>query len=177
MTLPPRWARVLKATASLLFVGHMVATCAQGIPETSALRPLSAPFRHYEELTGLWQTWDMFTTIPYYHHYHIELQVTAADGHMERAGVLLPGMRDFDLRAVRTETLFMRYLYDPEFDSYLHGYIEKACSELRAKSGRGGQKIVLREHCQRMRWLSQIREDGVIANPEEHSSQVFTCKS
>jgi len=176
MTLPPLWTTALKASACVLFVGHMVATCVQAIPDTSALRPVSLPFRHYEEITGLWQTWDMFTTIPYYHDYRIDLQVTDTDGHVERHGVLLPGLRKFDLRAVRTETLFTRYLYDPDFGPYVHGYIDKACAELRARKGHGGQKIVLHESCQRMRWLAQIREDGVIANPEEHSSQEFACR-
>jgi hypothetical protein len=175
VTLPPRWTTALKAGACVLFVGHMVATCAQAIPEASALRPISAPFRHYQEMTGLWQTWDMFTTIPYFHDYGIDLTVTETDGRVEHAGVLLPGLRDFD-REVRTETLFMRYQYDPEFGPYRQGYIEKACGELRARSGHGGQKIAFHESCQRMRWLNQIRLDAVIANPEEHSSQVFACR-
>jgi hypothetical protein len=176
MTLPAAWAWAtpLKALASLLFLGHMAATCVQALPAESAIRPLSVPFRHYEEVVGLWQTWDMFTTIPYFHDYHVDLQVTGADGRVTQEGVLLPGLRGFD-RAVRTETLFMRLLYDPEFAPYLHGYIDNVCHELRAKRANGGQKVVVHESCQRMRFLNQIREDGKIANPEEHSSQVFTC--
>jgi hypothetical protein len=174
MTLPAAWVTPLKAFASLLFLGHMAATCAQAIPDQSALRVLSPPFRHYDELTGLWQTWDMFTTIPYFHDYDVDLQVTEADGNVTRAGALLPGLRTFD-RAVRTETLFMRYLYDPEFAPYLNGYIDNVCGELRARRGHGGQKVVVRESCQRMRWLNQIREDGNIANPEDHLSKTFTC--
>jgi hypothetical protein len=164
----------LKGLASLLFLGHMTATCVQAIPEQSSLRPLSSPFRRYEEITGLWQTWDMFTTIPYFHDYRVDLEVTDADGKVTREGVLLPGLRGFD-RAVRTETLFMRYLYDPAFSPYLSGYIDRVCGELRTKRGHGGQKIVVRESCQRLRWLNQIREDGTIATPEEHASQAFAC--
>jgi hypothetical protein len=174
MTLPAAWTTPLKAFASLLFLGHMAATCAQALPEQSALRPLSLPFRHYEEVTGLWQTWDMFTTIPYFHDYHVDLQVAETDGSVTQGGVLLPGLRDFD-RAVRTETLFMRLLYEPDFGPYLNGYIDSVCRELRAKRGHGGQQVVVHESCQRMRFLNQIREDGKIANPEEHSSKVFTC--
>jgi hypothetical protein len=153
----------------------MFATCAQGIPETSALRPVALPFRHYDELTGLWQTWDMFTTIPYFHGYALDLVVTEPDGRIETAGALLPGLRTFDAHVVRTETLFMRYLYDPEYAPYLHAYVARACGELHARMGHGGQKLIVRESIQRMRWLNQIREDGVIANPEEHASQVFEC--
>jgi hypothetical protein len=76
---------------------------------------------------------------------------------------------------VRTETLFVRYLYTPEFGPYLSAYFDKVCGELRARHGHGGQKVIIRESCQRMRWLNQIREDGTIATPEEHASPVFTC--
>jgi hypothetical protein len=172
---PAAWSTPLKGIASLLFLGHMTATCVQGIPEQSSLRPLSVPFRHYEEMTGLWQTWDMFTTIPYYHDYRVDLDVTEPGSEATREGVLLPGLREFD-HAVRTETLFVRYLYDPDFAPYLNGYVDRACSELHAKSGHGGQKVAVRESCQRMRWLNQIREDGTIAIPEEHSSKVFACR-
>jgi hypothetical protein len=174
MTLKAAWATPLKALASLLFLGHMAATCVQALPEQSAIRPLSVPFRHYEELVGLWQTWDMFTTIPYFHDYDVDLQVTDTDGGISHEGILLPGLRPFD-RAVRTETLFMRLLYDPDFVPYLHGYVDEACREIRTKRGHGGQKIVVHESCQRMRFLNQIREDGKIANPEDHASAVFTC--
>jgi len=173
-SLSAAWSTPLKGAASLLFLGHMAATCVQGIPEQSSLRPLSVPFRRYEELTGLWQTWDMFTTIPYFHDYRVDLDVTDADGKTSHEGVLLPGLRDFD-QVVRTETLFVRYLYDAEFAPYLKGYVERACGELRAKTGHGGQQIVIRESAQRMRWLNQIREDGKISIPEEHSSQPFRC--
>jgi hypothetical protein len=169
-----RATAALKRAACALFVWHMVATCAQHVPRQSALYPATTPFLHYQELTGLWQGWDMFTTIPYYHSYSIDVLVEEPDGRMERVGVGLPGLRKYD-GVIRTETLFSRILYDPDFRPYLDAYADKMCAELRARLGHGGQKIVVHESCERLRWLEQIRIDGLIATHEDHSSQVFTC--
>jgi hypothetical protein len=171
---PARGVAAIKAAAALLFLVHMAATCAPNVPEQSALSPASLPFRHYEEVTGLWQTWDMFTTIPYYHHYDVDLEVMEPDGRRDRVGALLPGLRPYD-HALRTETFFMRLLYDPTYARYLDQYAERACAEIRARRGHGGQRIAVHESCERLRWLTQIREDGVIANHEEHTSRAFEC--
>jgi hypothetical protein len=164
----------LKSAACALFFWHMAATCAQQVPRQSALGNANKPFARYEELTGLWQGWDMFTTIPYYHAYDIEILATEADGRVVRAGVGLPGLGKFG-HVVRTETMFSRILYEPDFKPYLEAYAQKMCAELRGRLGHGGQKIVVHESCERMRYVEQIRTDGVIANHEEHSSQSFTC--
>jgi hypothetical protein len=169
-----RTATILKRAACVLFAWHMVATCAQHVPRQSALYAATTPFEHYQELTGLWQGWDMFTTIPYYHSYFVDVLVEEPDGRVERVGVGLPGLRKYD-KVIRTETLFSRILYDPDFRPYLDAYADRMCAELRSRIGHGGQRIVLRESCERLRWLEQIRLDGVIATPEEHSSQVFRC--
>lgn len=152
----------------------MAATCAPHVPEQSALRALSLPFGHYLELTGTWQSWDMFTTIPYFHAYEVSLNVTETDGKAERMGVMLPGLTRYD-RAVRTETFFTRVLNDPLYAGYLDGYVGKVCETIRERSGHGGQRLVIQESIERLRWLQEIRENGVIANHEEHSSKTFTC--
>jgi hypothetical protein len=164
----------LKKAACVLFVWHMLATCAQQIPRQSALSPASKPFVHYQELTGLWQGWDMFTTIPYYHAYNLDVVATEEDGRVERIGVGLPGFSKFG-HVIRTETMFSRILYEPDFRPYLDAYADKMCAAIHARLGHGGQKIVVRESCERMRYAEQIRADGVIALHEEHSSPTFTC--
>lgn len=165
----------LKRAACVLFAWHMAATCAQHVPRPSALYGATTPFLHYQELTGLWQAWDMFTTIPYYHSYAVDVLATEPDGRLERVGVGLPGLRRYD-NVIRTETLFSRILYDPDFRPYLDAYAVKMCAEIRARTGHGGQKIVVHESCERLRFVEQIRQDGVIANHEDHSSEVFTCE-
>ncbi|MGH7440711.1 MAG: hypothetical protein ACRENE_33885 [Polyangiaceae bacterium] len=166
--------RGLKAAACAFFVWHMLAIAVQQIPQASALAPLKRPFVHYQEATGIWQGWDMFTTIPYYHSYGLDVIATEPDGHMERVGVGLPGFTSFG-GVVRTETAFSRILYEPDFDGYLGAYDVKMCSALHERLGHGGQKIFVRESAGRLRFLEQIRADGVISKPEEHDSPSFTC--
>jgi hypothetical protein len=156
--------RGLKTAACAFFLWHMLAIASQQIPRASALAPASKPFVHYQEATGIWQGWDMFTTIPYYHSYALDVIATEPDARMER----------FD-HVVRTETAFSRILYEPDYQAYLDGYYVKMCAALRARLGHGGQKIVVRESVERLRYLDQIRADGVIAKHEEHNSPTFTC--
>jgi hypothetical protein len=173
-TMRPGLVKALKGAACVAFFWHMLATCAQHIPRQSALYPVTPPLAHYQELTGLWQAWDMFTTIPYYHSYDVEVLASEKDGTVERVGVGLPGLHFYD-HAVRTETLFTRILYDPDFKPYLDAYADKVCSAMRSRLGHGGQTIVIHETCERLRWLEQIRVDGVVATREDHSSQAYSC--
>jgi len=174
MTLSPRLAIALKGGACLLFLGHMAATCAPHVPAQSALQPLSSPFVPYQELTGTWQSWDMFTTIPYLHAYDIGAHVTESDGTTTKIGVVLPGLRPYD-RSVRGETFFLRVGSDANFDAYLGGYVESMCAALRARSGHGGQTLVFDESYERLRWLQDIRADGMISAHEDHTSRPFGC--
>jgi hypothetical protein len=140
----------------------------------SALQPLSRPFLHYQELTGIWQSWDMFTTIPYLHDYDVALDVTEADGETKRMGVVLPGLRRYD-RSARNETFFLRVIGDPTFAAYLDAYVRRICAELHTKSGHAGQSLVFHESYARLNWLQVIRDTGVIAIHENHDSKPFPC--
>jgi hypothetical protein len=174
MTLSPRLATALKGAACMLFLGHMAATCAPHVPAQSALQPLSRAFVPYEELTGTWQSWDMFTTIPYLHAYDIGAHVTESDGTTTKTGVVLPGLRAYD-HSVRGETFFLRLGSDASFSAYVDGYIQGMCAALRANSGHGGHTLVLDESYERLRWLYEIRADGVISTHEDRPSRAFVC--
>jgi hypothetical protein len=174
MTLSPRLAIALKSAGCLVFLGHMAATCAPHVPAQSALQPLSRPFIPYEELTGTWQSWDMFTTIPYLHAYDIVAHVTEQDGTATTIGVVLPGLRRYD-GSHRSETFFLRLGSDANFGAYLDGYIQRMCAALRARSGRGGQNLIFEESYERLRWLHEIRADGVISIHEDRTSKTFGC--
>jgi hypothetical protein len=174
MNPPSRAMIAFKALACLVFAGHMATTCAQQIPPQSALYPLVPPLAHYLESTGSWQSWNMFTTAPYFHAYRVDLDVTETDGTKARRGVMLPGLEAFD-HTLRAETFFVSVLEDPSFGAYLDGYIAGACSNLRAETGHGGQTLVLLESIDRLRRIEDIRANGVIANHEEHPSKSFSC--
>jgi hypothetical protein len=173
MPLSPRSATALKAAATVLFVGHMLATCVQHIPRDSSLRPLALPFLPYQALTGIWQDWDMFVTIPYLHAYNVTLEVTDADGTQVPAGPLLPGLRPYD-GEVRSEGFFTRVLDEEGFATYRDGYERNVCAALRASSGHGGQTLTFHEVFSRIRPIADIRAGGGIGKRDTHAIK-FTC--
>ena len=163
-----------KALACLLFAGHMAVTCAQQIPPQSALYPLVPPLAHYLESTGSWQSWDMFTTAPYFHAYDVDLDVTETDGTKARRGVMLPGLEAYD-HTIRAESFFVSVLDVPGFSAYLDGYMAAVCSSLRAEAGHGGQTLLLVQSVERLRRIGDIRANGVISNPEERPWKSVSC--
>jgi hypothetical protein len=163
-----------KAATCVLFVGHMAATCVQHIPEQSALRPLSPPFERYEELTGIWQTWNMFTTPPYLHTYDADVEVTEPDGGHGVVGPMLPGIRPFD-HTLRAESFFTCVVDDVQCVFYAADYASRMCLELRARLGHGGQTITVHEAFERLRFLPDIRDNGVIGTREDHRSRAYAC--
>jgi hypothetical protein len=152
----------------------MLATSVQHIPKDSSLRPVAEPFVPYQALTGIWQDWDMFTTIPYLHSYDVALDVTEANGTSEASGPLLPGLRPYD-GDIRTEALFTRVLEEQAFAGYREGYFRSVCAALRASSGKGGQTLVFREKYERIRALAEIRAGGGIGRRDEHKMN-FACE-
>lgn len=174
MQLSPQRTNALKAALTLLFLGHMLATSVQHIPKDSALRPVADPFVPYQALTGIWQDWDMFTTIPYLHSYDVALDVTNANGTSEASGPLLPGLRPYD-GDIRTEALFTRVLEEQAFAGYRTPYFRSVCAALRASSGKGGQTLLFREKFERIRPLAEIRAGGGIGRPDEHKTK-FACE-
>jgi hypothetical protein len=174
MNVGGRLVTAAKAAACVLFVGHMAATCTQQIPTGSSLRPLAAPFERYEELTGIWQSWNMFTTPPYLHDYDVEVEVIEPNGGQGAVGPILPGARPYD-HTLRAESFFTCIVDDPTCLFYAAGYANRMCGELRGRLGHGGQTIVVHEYYDRLRLLPEIRANGVIGTREDHHSKAFAC--
>jgi hypothetical protein len=174
MKMPRRLVTAGKVAGCVLFLGHMAATCAPHIPEGSALRPLALPFGPYQELTGIWQSWNMFTTPPYLHTYDADVEVIQADGSAGAVGPILPGVRPFD-HTLRAESFLTCVIDDPDCAAYARGYADHMCRALRQRLGQGGQKIVVHEYFDRLRLLPEIRATGVIGKREDHRSKTFEC--
>ncbi len=173
MRISPRSATVLKVAATLLFLGHMFATCVQHIPKDSALRPAAEPFVPYLALSGVWQDWDMFVTIPYLHSYDVSLEVTDGDRAVGTFGPTLPGLRPYD-GDIRSEGFFTRVLDEPPFAGYRDAYARSVCAALRASSGHGGQSLAFHETFERIRPIADIRSGGGIGKRDEHTTK-FAC--
>jgi hypothetical protein len=174
MQVSPRQATALKTAATVLLLGHMLATGVQHIPNDSALRPVDAPFVAYQALTGIWQDWDMFTTIPYLHTYDVVLEVRGGGAGSASYGPMLPGLRAYD-GDIRTEGLFTRVLDEAPFVRYREAYGRSLCDALRASSGHGGQTVIVRERFERIRALADIRAGGAIGKGDEHATK-FACE-
>jgi hypothetical protein len=174
MQLSPQRKMALKAALTLLFLGHMLATSVQHIPRDSALRPVAEPFGPYLALTGIWQDWDMFITIPYLHSYDVALEVTDANGTSVAYGPILPGLRPYD-GDIRPEGFFTRVLEEPAFAGYREPYFRNVCAALRASSGKGGQTLLFRETFERIRSLAEIRAGGGIGRRDERKTK-FACE-
>jgi hypothetical protein len=174
MHLPTRSATALKVASTLVCLGHMLATCVQHIPRDSSLRPVAAPFVAYQALTGIWQDWDMFVTIPYLHAYNVTLEVTDADGTAVPAGPVLPGLRPYE-GDLRGEGFFSRVLDEESFAGYRDAYERNVCAALRAESGHGGQTLAFHETFSRIRPLPDIRAGGGIGKRDVHTTK-FVCQ-
>jgi hypothetical protein len=174
MPLSPQGKWALKVVATVLFLGHMLATSIQHIPRESALRPAAEPFVAYQALTGIWQDWDMFITIPYLHSYDVALDVGDGEETSTSYGPMLPGLRAYD-GDIRSEGFFTRVLEEESFTVYREAYFRSVCAALRASSGKGGQTLVFRETFERIRPLSEIRAGGTIGKRDEHKTK-FACE-
>jgi hypothetical protein len=169
-----RPSTALKAATTVLMLGHMFATCVQHIPRDSSLHSLATPFVSYQALTGIWQDWDMFVTIPYLHAYNVTLEVTDPDGTVVPAGPVLPGLRPYD-GDIRSEGLFTRILDEESFAGYRDAYERSVCEALRVSHGHGGQKLVWTETFSRIRPLADIRAGGGIGRRDVHATK-FSCE-
>jgi hypothetical protein len=174
MHLSLQWKTSLKIGATLLLLAHMLATCVQHIPKDSALRPAAAPFVGYQALTGIWQDWDMFITIPYLHAYDVTLEVTDAKTTSAAYGPMLPGLRAYD-GDIRSEAFFTRVLNEEAFTGYRDAYFRSVCKALLEASAHGGQTLVFREKFSRIRPLVDIRAGGGIGKRDEHTMK-FECE-
>ena len=128
----PSWARLRKPAqlvAAIAFTFHTAAIGAVHLPATSTLRPgAMRVFGGYLGMSGSWQSWLMFTTIPYYHDYDIELVLHYSDGHEARRGPILPGFRPFD-HTTRAYTYFVNMVPQDMHRTWF-AYMTRACESL-----------------------------------------------
>lgn len=174
-------ARVLKGLAQgclcALLLYHLLATTVYNLPKTTSLgdglHRLTEP---YAKFFGLWQEWDMFSTIPWFHELDATLLVVDEAGAASEHPPVLPGLTPAP-NNLRFTAAWIR-LAGPSGTSHQHGqrYFQNACHAAEAALGRRVRSVQLRLEAQRLRSLSQIRRDGIIAKPETHTSRRYTCK-
>jgi hypothetical protein len=160
---PPRTRseRWLRAGLCAYFSYHIAAIAIANVPATSALgRLCHAVVDPYLGTFGLWQSWDMFTTVP--HYVHIDGLLVARDdsGNESRHGALLPGLEDYR-DELRIHALFMRMTVAAPSGIRRDAYLEAAC---RAIAERGGSPatVAIELEVEQFRSLDAMRTDGMV---------------
>lgn len=157
------------------FVFHLAAITVANVPKTTALgSAIHRPFETYVRLAGLWQSWDMFTTIPYFLDLDAQL-VTLIDGREVRFGPMLPGLEPYK-KELRIHGLFLR-MTDPAGGSrdVASAYFRSACRAVEAHVGAKPTRIGVELFVRRIRPLTEIRRDGRIADVERRPFEGPPC--
>jgi hypothetical protein len=165
--------RIATCTA-LLF--HLAAIMIANLPATTAFgTAIYTPFAWYLTPTGLWQTWDMFTTIPHFRGLDGALVAVDESGAVTRYGPLLPGFAPF-VRSTRIEGSFMRLAFSAEsYPAYSNRYLAAVCRALLAARRGAPTKVGFELKADELRALADIRKDGLVSQPKTFSYGPTTC--
>ncbi|HLK37740.1 MAG TPA: hypothetical protein VKU41_13360 [Polyangiaceae bacterium] len=158
-----RAPRVLLGTFCLY---HMGASLLSNMPSTTAFGgELRAPFEAYIFHAGLWQSWTMFTTIPYFRSIHPVLLAHAPGGAETEYGAILPGLEGYRQRT-RLTGLFLRYTFPaPDMAGFARGYVHDACDAIEAASGVRPAFVGLRLDSEHLVPLDRVRTSGQTSVP------------
>jgi hypothetical protein len=174
-----------RTTAFRVLVGgfcayHMGASALANMPGSTAFgNDLRAPFDAYITYSGLWQSWTMFETIPYFESIRPVLVAHYRDGRDVDLDPMLPGLRPYRHRT-RLAGLFLRFVWpDGGVDWFVRGYLQRACVEaVRAAPPDTDHPATmgLRLDSERLLPLPEVRRRGSIGWPaHDHSPVTVPC--
>lgn len=127
----------------------------------SLLQPQTS---RYLLLSGNWQSWRMFHSIPYDNDYDFMLYAYDSAGESQRLGFCLPGLTN-DKSPARISKLYSTFT-TPGYRAYFDAYIINLGYSVASVSPEYTQyKLTLRS--QRMQSLKQVSETGKISTPKE----------
>jgi len=168
-----RGYRIAICTA-LLF--HLAAITIANLPATTGLGAgINGPFAWYLTPTGLWQTWDMFTTIPHFKDLDGALVAVDESGNVTRYGPLLPGFAPF-VSSTRIQGSFMRLAFSSDtYPAYSKRYLAAVCRALLAERRGTATKVGFELKAEELRSLADIQKDGRISQPKTLSYGPTAC--
>jgi hypothetical protein len=172
----PLARRALRVAICAALVFHLAAITTSNLPANTPLgNAIYRPFSWYLSPTGLWQTWDMFTTIPHFFDLNGALVAIDDHGRTTRRGPLLPGFRPL-VRTVRIQGTFMRLAFSADsYSSYTKRYRAAVCRALDAEHPGQTIQVGFELVAQELRSLDDIRKDGHIAQPKTYSFGPTPC--
>jgi hypothetical protein len=168
---------LIRGIACVFFLYHLAAITLTNISTSTALGNNVHPWiRPYIRHTGLWQEWDMFTTIPYYQGIQGRLVATFPDQRTQEFGPLIPGFGE-TYTSLRVSSLFARIMWSRNaFQTNIGQWERTACHVVEAHSGEQPRHVQLKLDTQRLNTLSQVRSTGKIARPEQFTTRPAMCK-
>jgi hypothetical protein len=172
----PLARRSLRAGFCGLVLFHLAAITVANLPANTAFGPdVYRPFAWYLTPTGLWQTWDMFTTIPHFLNLDGSLVAVDEGGAVTRYGPLLPGLTPF-VQSTRIQGTFMRLAFSSDsYPSYTKRYLEAVCPALIERRHGAPTKVGFELRADELRALDDVKKDGRIAQPKTYSFGPTPC--
>lgn len=170
-------SNLFRGAACVFFLYHLAAITLTNIPTSTALGNNAHPWiRPYIRHTGLWQEWDMFTTIPYYRKIEGRLAATFHDQRTQEFGPLVPGFGD-TYTSLRVSSLFARLMWSRNaFQTNIAQWERTACNVVAAHTEEQPRHVQLKLDTQRLNTLGQVRSTGKISRPEQFATRPAICK-
>jgi hypothetical protein len=166
----------VRAALCVACLFHLAAVTTSNLPRTTALgSSVHAPFDWYVGTFGLWQSWDMFTTIPHFLDLEGVLLATDSSGKETRYGPLLPGLAPY-ARSHRVQGTFMRMAFSDDAYSYFSKrYLAAICRAITSRTGSPPAKVSFELRALELRSLDAVRKDGRIAEPKTYRFGPAPC--
>jgi hypothetical protein len=156
---------------SLLLLVHACAVSLTAVPSNSALYVALFPyFKSYWHLTGTWQSWKMFHSIPYDHAYDIEVTISNADDHQHESGFVLPNLLT-DTSNLRLYKLYSSF-HNEYYDAYRQAYLKSlgpAIKGLFPDASSFHVRMTSRQMC----GLQEMRESGQVTTAQSKNYGPF----
>lgn len=167
----------VRAIACTFLLYHLAALTLTNLSTSTTLRnSLHVWVRPYTGVLGLWQEWDMFTTIPYYSEVRPSLSVQFLDKGPLQLGPMLPALTPAP-ESLRISTLFSRIMWSRRsFEDNVSRWERMTCRAIQASTGQRPKSFQLKLATERLNTLAQVRATGKIAHPEEFSTKPALCK-
>ncbi|HEX4338078.1 MAG TPA: hypothetical protein VH062_19345 [Polyangiaceae bacterium] len=172
----PLARRALRIAICAALTFHLAAITVSNLPANTPFgAAIYRPFAWYLTPTGLWQTWDMFTTIPHFLDLDGKLVTADENGVVSRRGPLLPGFARF-ARTVRVQGTFMRLAFSADsYTSYTRRYRAAICRALLTERHGAPTQVGFELIAKELRSLDDIRKDGRISQPKTYTFGPTPC--
>jgi hypothetical protein len=169
------WRPARLALAGVL-VFHLAAITMANVSRTTALgTTFHRPFETYIDAARLWQSWDMFTTIPHFHDMAGALVAFDDQGNITRYGPMLP-----DLRPLRKDPriigAFLRLAFvEDGYAAYNVRYLRAVCDAIATRSGKRPAKVGFELYTEELRSIQDVQRDNRIGERKTYPFGPIAC--